>query len=164
MRYLVLLSILLSVITMPALAEIQLRARFYPQEHIQLNTQWLEPHIRKSTGNSARMNLMLAKSRYTELQLQIPPEFQGKAVKIYLAMPLQTPGFMGFEGLEVQWQSHRGFLDGSAQPGSRSLLFEGKINQEILSGRIAFTLYIDSRFVSGDFDFKPQYIIESNTP
>ncbi|MDH5327590.1 MAG: hypothetical protein OEZ68_01620 [Gammaproteobacteria bacterium] len=142
----------------PASALEVLSARFYPQEHLQLEAQWLEPQLR-SSKDRRQENLIIATSSLNELRLTIPAQYLGSIHKIYLVLPKQFEGVRD-QGVDIHWETRGRFLAGSAKPGQRVLLFQGLIDTELLWDEIVFTFTIDARYIYGPMAFHPQYEIE----
>ena len=135
-----------------------LNARFFPQEHLQIQTQWLEPELR-GAKNRDRENLLIASSSLSELRLTIPQQYIGSSHKVYLVMPNQFAGIRD-HGVEIRWETRGRFFPDTAKPGQRILLYEGLISDSVLWDEIVFTFTIDARYIYGPMEFHPHYEIE----
>ena len=152
-----LICTLLLFTTFSACGGERLNARFFPNEHLDIAMQWAEPL--HHANNRSRENIIIATTGMTELKLEIPAKYDGTTAKIYIVIPSQFQGIRD-NGVEIKWESRGTFINNSAQPGSKTLLYEGPLNGAELSGQIAFTFTIDSRRILGSIEFHPEYIIE----
>jgi len=149
----------LSLITLPALAGTRIESLYVPGPNLDLKARWLVPSSRMSSDR-ARANLMVAESTFTEIVFNIPSEFVGKNVKIFMIMPPQTVGMVGSTGLEVEWRTQGVLLPGKLQANEKVLFFEGVIPKSPLRDWIAYTFRMDARYTLGDVRFDPVYEIE----
>lgn len=157
MKYLGLIFLILTPFIVEAQSVERLNARFYPQEHLEIEMQWAQPlHGAK---NRQRENLLIAKTKLNELRLTIPSQYIGASKNIYLSIPQQFPGIRD-HGVQIRWETRGHFISGSAKPGERVLLFSGPITDVVLSDQIIFTFIIDARYVYGPMEFHPVYEIE----
>jgi hypothetical protein len=92
-------------------------------------------------------------SRYTE-----PPQ----RVRIFLVVPLTIVGLQSAESFEVSWASGGVFLSGRARPGQRALLFEGTVEQPVLSDTIEFSIRADAGQMVGAIEYETIFEIEAN--
>jgi hypothetical protein len=156
-----LLVLTLGLAAVPAYAGQRLEARFYPNPHLQLQSQWLEPVLRRGL-DLERASTLIATSPYTELQMIIPPAFVGKRVRILLVAPAQIRGITDCRGLEMEWKTQGTYLPGRARPGDRVLLYQGTVTSAVLRDMITFTYQINADYVDGPISVEPIYEIEEN--
>lgn len=97
-----------------------------------------------------------------EVRLAIPPRYlqPARPVRVYLVVPRQIPGLRGSAGLELSWTTQGLFLNGTARPGDRALIFQGRPQGPTLSDVVTFTLRVEGRETIGPLDFETVYEIE----
>lgn len=153
------LALALGLAALPAVAGQRLEARFFPNPHLELQAQWLEPVLRRGL-DPEQARVLIATSPYTELQMTIPAAMVGKRVRILLVAPTQIRGVSDRRGLEMEWKTQGTYLPGRARPGDRVLLYQGVVTNSLLRGMIAFTYRINGDYVEGHISVEPVYEIE----
>jgi hypothetical protein len=132
-----------------------------PVQRAQVNGAWEgvgfdpgDPRDGTVIARTGPMQVRLAiPSRYTE-----PPQ----RVRIFLVVPLTIAGLQSAESFEVSWASGGQFLSGRARPGQRALLFEGLIEQAVLSDTMDFSIRADAGQMVGAIEYETIFEIEAN--
>jgi hypothetical protein len=106
-----------------------------------------------------KLNLAVARFPGVDVYLDLSAHL-GQNARIYLSLPLQTPGLYSAGGLRLSWRGRGLFTEGSVTPGSRALLFSGLISQPSLRERLDFQIEMDMRQLMGELRFEPVYEIE----
>jgi hypothetical protein len=77
----------------------------------------------------------------TRVQIRLNTQaWIGQTGRIFMALPAQ-PGAQ----IQVQWQSQGMFINGQLLSGSRTLVWQGKINQAMLEDVLSVSLQTDGR-------------------
>lgn len=137
----------------------RLRSEFFPQHHLLLQGQWANPRF---TGDSEADAQVVAVYNDIELRLFIPPAFTSppQQVQVFMLMPVQIPGLDVGGGLEFSWVTRGRFLNGTARPGDRVLIFEGLVSEPVLADFLNLVITIDARRMLGAVRFDPLFEIE----
>lgn len=140
-----------------AAAPVRLDDGASPRSRIDVKSRWL--HGEEGLTDPARLNAMVADVPNLEVRLNTS-RYVGKSGRVYLVVPdfvsgMRTPG-----GLRVDWRTRGPMLPGSAIPGTRSLVYDGRIAAPVLADFLDFTLTIDGRFVDSTLRFEPYFEIE----
>jgi hypothetical protein len=86
--------------------------------------------------------------------------YVGRRARIFLRLPTAMPGADGVGDLELRWRSNGRLLGGSVSPGQEALLFEGMIDDPVVSGVLNFQLTMGAGGTQGRFNLEPLYEIE----
>jgi hypothetical protein len=86
--------------------------------------------------------------------------YVGKSGRVYLVVPDFVSGLRGATGFRVEWRTRGALLSGSAIPGTRSLVYDGRIATPVLADFLDLTLQLDGRFVDRGLRFEPHFEIE----
>jgi hypothetical protein len=137
----------------------RVRAEFFPQRHLALQGQWANPRF---TGDLDADSRLVAAYNDIELRLFIPPAFTSppQRAQIYMVVPSQIPGLDVGGGLQVSWLARGRFLNGTARPGDRVLIFEGVVSEPVLADFLSLTITIDARRMLGAVRLDPVFEIE----
>ena len=137
----------------------RVRSEFFPQRHLALAGQWANPRF---SGDIDADSRVVADYSNIELRLFIPPAFTSppQSAQIYMVVPSQIPGLDGGGGLQVSWTTRGRFLNGTARPGDRVLIFEGVVGEPVLTDFLNLTITIDARRMLGALRFDPLFEIE----
>jgi hypothetical protein len=137
----------------------RVRSEFFPQRHLALQAQWANPRF---TGDIDADSRMVAGYNDIELRLFIPPAFTSppQQVQIFMSVPVQIPGLDVGGGLEISWVTRGRFLNGTARPGDRVLIFEGLVSEPVLADFLNLTITIDARRMLGAVRLDPLFEIE----
>jgi hypothetical protein len=134
-------------------------SEFFPQRHLALQGQWANPRF---TGDIDADSRVVAVYNDIELRLFIPPAFASppQQAQIFMTMPVQIPGLDVGGGLEFSWVTRGRFLNGTARPGDRVLIFEGLVSEPVLTDFLNLVITIDARRMLGAVRFDPLFEIE----
>jgi hypothetical protein len=137
----------------------RVRSEFFPQRHLALQGQWANPRF---TGDLDADSGIVATYDNIELRLFIPPAFTSppQQAQIFMVIPSQIPGLDVGGGLQVSWVTRERFLNGTARPGDRVLIFEGLVGEPVLADFLNLTITIDARRMLGAVRFDPLFEIE----
>ena len=142
----------------PAAAQQRLSDALSPRQRVNAQLDWTERFPRRGM-HPDKLNAMTASAPGVELRLDTAA-VQGRRARVFLVLPLDIGGLRSPNGLRMEWKGRGRFLDGSAIPGQRTLLFEGDINAPVLQGFLDITLHLDARDVTLPFTCEPVYEIE----
>lgn len=127
-----------------------------PRQRVAVNPQWAYPEAEDSDD---RLNTLRADIASYEVRLNTRA-YVNRDAAIYLRLPLAIAGVRSPEGLRLEWQGRGRFVNGTARPGERALLFRGRIAEPMLTELIDIRLWLDGRHVDGGFQFDPVFEIE----
>lgn len=128
-----------------------------PRQRVQATTNWLYDGAGDWTAD--QMNALVADVRAMEFRLRTAP-YLGKTAEIYLVLPDHVSGLKSPTGFRVDWTTRGRFAPGSAVPGTRSLVFRGKITEPVMSDYFDFRIFIDARSWERGIEFDPVFEIE----
>lgn len=88
--------------------------------------------------------------------------FVGSPARIYLTLPAPSSGLGGVLDLELRWEAGSRFFAGAVRPGQSTLVFEGLIDEPVMTAIFDFVLALESgAAVATDvFVLEPIYEIE----
>ena len=110
-----------------------------------------------------QLNALYSTVRNFELRFNTA-QFTGRQARIYLGLPVVVRGLDDPAGMRLSWTTRGVFSDGTVTPGTRSLLFDGIINDAVLIDILDFTIEIDGRSFKNPITFEPEYEIEPVIP
>ncbi|MGW8369134.1 MAG: hypothetical protein ACWGPN_10700 [Gammaproteobacteria bacterium] len=88
-------------------------------------------------------------------------DFVGQSARIFLTLPLQSSaGLSGPGDLELRFEATGSFLSGSVRPGQSVLVFDGQIEQPVISVVFSFAVMFENTASSETFELEPYYEIE----
>jgi hypothetical protein len=98
-----------------------------------MNLRWqeLSPRLRNSALMEGAMQV--------RVRLNVKP-WLGRSGKIYMVLPAQLPG-----DITASWTTTGRLLPGRVQAGSRTLVYSGTINSEVLEDTLMLSLTVDGR-------------------
>ena len=158
MRY---LAVLLMLLACPA-AALELDDTLSPVQNIDMQVDWAHKY-RLDELSEDQLNALVAHYGNYEVRLNTSAHV-GQHVRIYLALPVTIRGLDDPAALRLSWTTRGNFIDGTVTPGSRTLLFDGQVDDVVLLDILDFTLEIDSRAFGAPINFEPDYEIEIVTP
>lgn len=158
MKYPFLMLLLLS----PPSVAMKLDDTLSPQQIIDMQVDWAHKY-RLEELNEDQLNALVSRFDNYEVRLNTAAHI-GQQVRVYLALPVNIRGLDDPSALRLSWTTRGAFLDGTATPGTRTLLFEGPVTDAVLVDILDFTLDIDSRAFTAPINFEPDYEIELVTP
>jgi hypothetical protein len=131
-----------------------------PVSRTQVDGSW------EGTGfdpRNARDGTVMARTGRMEVRLAIPRHYTDppRRVRIFLVVPVTIVGLQNAESFEVSWASGGVFLSGRARPGQRALLFEGLIQQPVLSDSVDFSFRADAANMVGAIEYETIFEIEA---
>lgn len=155
----ILLAALLGCLS--AAAATRLDDSLSPRQRVQATTHW----VYEGAGNWTvdQMNALVAEVRAMEFRLRTAP-YVGRNAEIYLALSDHVNGLKSPTGMRVDWTTRGRFSPGSATPGTRALVFRGKITEPVMSDYFDFRIFIDARSWERGIEFDPVFEIELVAP
>ena len=93
-----------------------------------------------------------------EFRLKTQP-YVGKKVQIFLGVPRLVKGLRSPSAMRLEWKTRSKFSPGSLLPGDRTLVFQGKITDSVMSD-FDFRIYLDGRYLERGLEFDPVFEIE----
>ena len=111
-----------------------------------------------------RDGTVVARTGPMEVRLAIPPQYidPARRVRIFLVVPVTIVGLQSAESFEVSWASGGVFLSGRARSGQRALLFEGPVENPVLSDTVNFSIRADAAQMIGAIDYETIFEIEAD--
>ncbi|MDX1697936.1 MAG: hypothetical protein R3308_06580 [Thiohalobacterales bacterium] len=155
------LAVILLLIAGPGVA-LELDDTLSPVQNIDMQVDWTHRY-RLDELSEDQLNALEAHYDNYELRLNTS-SYVGRRVRIYLALPVTIRGLDDPGALRLSWTTRGDFVDGTVTPGSRTLMFDGTVDDVVLVDILDFTLEIDSRAFSAPINFEPDYEIEIVTP
>ena len=113
---------------------------------------------------NSRDGTVIARTGRMEVRLSIPRHYTDppQRVRIFLVVPVTIVGLQSAESFEVSWASGGVFLSGRARAGQRALLFEGLVQQPVLSDTVDFSFRADAGSMVGAIEYETIFEIEAN--
>ncbi len=135
-----------------------------PRQNFSLELKWGPQDVQQALGAmfSGQNSALPPVSGYlggVEVRLDTR-EFVGQRVRIFLAVPASIAGDTSAGTLEIAWQARGIFASGSASPGQAALIFEGLLEEPIVSGTFDFAITAASAGVADSFSFELTYELE----
>jgi hypothetical protein len=156
-RALALLVVALAAVPAFAAAPVRLDDAASPRSRFDVKPRWL--YREEGLSDPARLNAMVAEVPHFEVRLNTA-RYVGKSGRVYLVVPDFVSGLRGATGFRAEWRARGPLLSGSAIPGARALVYDGKIATPVLADILDLTLQIDARFVDAGLRFEPRFEIE----
>ena len=135
-----------------------------PRQNFSLELKWGPQDVQQALGalfadqNSA---LPPVSGYLTGVEVRLDTrEFVGQRVRIFLAVPANIAGDTSAGTLEIAWQASGIFYSGSAVPGRAALVYEGLLEDPIVSGTFNFAITAASASVADSFSFELTYELE----
>lgn len=135
-----------------------------PRQNFSLELKWGPQDVQQALGalfadqNSA---LPPVSGYLTGVEVRLDTrEFVGQRVRIFLAVPANIAGDSSAGTLEIAWQASGIFYSGSAVPGRAALVYEGLLEDPIVSGTFNFAITAASSSVADSFSFELNYELE----
>jgi hypothetical protein len=128
-----------------------------PRQRIQATTTWVYP----GTGDlsSDQLNALVAVVPSMEFRLRTSP-YVGHDAEIYLSIPRGVSGLRSPTAMRLEWTTHGLFAAGSLTPGSRALVYRGRITDALMTGYFDFRVFLDARTSEFGIEFDPTFEIE----
>jgi hypothetical protein len=128
-----------------------------PRQRVQATTRWVYDGVGDWTAD--QRNALVADVRAMEFRLRTA-SYVGKTAEIYLALSDHVSGLKSPTGMRVDWTTRGRFSPGSATPGTRSLVFRGKITEPVMSDYFDFRIFIDALIWERGIEFDKVFEIE----
>ena len=111
-----------------------------------------------------RDGTVIARTGPMQVRLAIPGHYTNppRRVRIFLVVPVTIVGLRSTESFEVSWASGGVFLSGKARAGQRALLFEGLVDQPVLSDIVDFSIRADAGQMLGAVEYETIFEIEAS--
>ena len=87
--------------------------------------------------------------------------YNGRRARIYFGLPNQIEGYSGSAQFTLSWVADRIFSPGEVRPGSRTLIYDGLIDSDLLIEIFTFTIRINAKYLTGKLRYVPIYEIET---
>lgn len=156
-----LLLLIATLLSTAALAQ-RLDDSLSPRQQVDIRLDW-QNKLHPERLDDAQLNAMVSHVNNYELRLNTFAQ-KGKTARIYLGLPLVIRGLDDPGAFRLSWTTHGVFADGTVTPGMRSLLYEGVINDDVMTDIVDFTIEIDGRAFRNPITFEPEYDIEITAP
>lgn len=140
-----------------AFASTRLDDSLSPRQRVDATTRWLHDGI--GDWNEDQLNALVAEVRAMEFRLRTAP-YIGKNAEIYLSLPQRITGLKVPTSMRMEWTTRGTFAPGSVVPGSRALVWRGKITEPVMSDYFDFRIYYDARTAEGGIEFDPAFEID----
>jgi hypothetical protein len=141
-----------------ALASTRLDDSLSPRQRVETTAQWL--YDGTGSWNEDQVNALVARVSSMEFRLRTAP-YVGKNAEIYLSVPRHVTGLNVPASMRVEWTTRGTFGPGSVVPGSRALVWRGKITEPVMSDYFDFTIYFDARNWERGIEFDPVFEIDT---
>lgn len=128
-----------------------------PRSRFDVKPRW--QYDEEGLADPARLNAMVAEIPNVEVRLNTARHV-GKSGRVYLVVPDFVSGVRSPAAFRVEWRTRGQLQPGSAVPGTRALVYDGRIATPVLTDFLDLTLRMDARFVDGGLRFEPHFEIE----
>jgi len=126
------------------------------QPRVQLRQEWRDSFPNR--GGRPNLFGILARAS-VEVRLKTDA-YVGRRARIFLVLPtLANTGALPSD-LQVEWRTRGAMRAGVGAPGSRTLVFEGRVNAAITGDWFDFYVTADSRTLGRNVQFEPYFDIE----
>ena len=144
--------------TLPAqAAPVRLDDSLSSQPRLQMRQEWRDTYPNR--GRRPDLLGVLARAS-VEVRLKTSA-YVGRNARIFLVLPtLANTGALPPD-LLVEWRTRGVMRAGIGAPGSRTLVFEGRVAAPITGDWFDFYVTADSRTVGNNVQFEPYFVIES---
>jgi len=132
-----------------------------PRQRVQATTGWV--YDGPGDWNDDQMNALVANVNAMEFRLNTAP-YIGKTADIYLTVPGHVSGLTTPTAMRLDWTTRGRFASGSLVPGTRALVWHGKIVDSVMSDYFDFRIYLDARNWGGALEFDPVFEIDLAAP
>ena len=128
-----------------------------PRQRVQATTRW----VYEGTGDwtSDQLSALVAEVPTMEFRLRTAP-YVGHDAEIYLSIPRGVIGLKSPTAMRLEWTTRGLFIPGSLLPGSRTLVYRGRITDPLMTGYFDFRVFLDSRTSELGIEFDPTFEIE----
>jgi hypothetical protein len=133
-----------------------------PQQQLSLDFEWEKP-LYSGPANDSNFTAVVAHAYNVETRLNTA-KYLGQRARIYLGLPINVRGLRNPDSLRMTWTTNGLFSDGSVTPGTRQLIFEGTINEQVMRDNFNFTFEMDGRDLYQTVRLEPVYEIEIDAP
>jgi hypothetical protein len=138
-------------------APVRLDDSLSSQQRVVMRQEWRD--TRPNQGH--RMDLMTVLAR-ASVEVRLKTEaYVGRNARIFLVLPtLANTGALPAD-LRIEWRTRSTMRAGVAGPGSRTLVFEGRVTAPITGDWFDFYVTADSRGLGSNVQFEPYFEIET---
>ncbi len=135
-----------------------------PRQNFSLDLKWGPQDVQQALGAlfADQNSLLPPVSGYlsgVDVRLDTS-QFVGQRARIFLLIPAAIAGDNSGGTLEITWQARGVFESGSARPGQAVLIFEGLLEEAIISGTFDFAITAASAGAADSFSFELTYELE----
>ena len=133
-----------------------------PQQQLNLNFEWKEPFY-TGPANDRAFTAVVARANNVEIRLNTA-KYLNQRARIYLRLPVNVRGLRNPDSLRMTWTTNGLFSDGSVTPGTRQLIYQGTISEQVMRDIFNFSFEMDGRDLSQTLRLVPVYEIEIDAP
>ena len=134
-----------------------------PQQNYALDLDWQPQDINQMimsllSGSAGAAPPLVGYLPAVEVRLDTR-QFVGQRVRVYLRMPsaITDPSQTA---LRLNWEASGDLLSGSVYAGQEALLFEGRLENQVLDGVLNFVVIVEGQGVEESFVIEPIYELE----
>lgn len=128
-----------------------------PRQRVEATTRFV--YAGAGNWNADELNALVAEIRGMEFRLRTAP-YVGKNAEIYLTVADHVSGLKSPTAMRLDWTTRGRFASGSLVPGTRALLYRGKITDAVMSDFFDFTIHLDARNWERGLEFDPVFEID----
>lgn len=128
-----------------------------PRQRVEAKARWV--YEGEEAMGAERIARMVVEVPNLEIRLNTSA-WQGKQARIYINLPQAVPGIVSPEGMRAEWRARGRMLGGSVQPGGRTLVYDGLIEQSQTVEFFDFIIHLDARYTQRGIRFEPKFEIE----
>ena len=140
-----------------AQAGVRLDDSLSPRQRVEATTRFLYEGV--GNWNADQVSALVAQVRGMEFRLRTAP-YVGKSAEIYLTVADHVSGLKSPTAMRLEWTTRGRFAPGSLVPGTRALVYRGKITDAVMSDFFDFTIYLDARDWERGLEFDPVFEID----
>ena len=151
------LLVILAVSAVQA-APVRLDDSLSSQPRVWMRQEWRDTFPVR--GHQPNLLSVLARAS-VEVRLKTGP-YVGKQARIFLVLPtLANTGALPSE-MRIEWRTRGTMRAGFAGPGSRTLVYEGRVGTPVTGDWFDFFVTADSRSLGSNVQFEPYFEIETD--
>jgi hypothetical protein len=131
-----------------------------PVQRVNATAEWVGTDSDEDDRGEANASAMIVRVPGVEYRLNTSAQ-RGRNAKIYLVLPATITGLRNPSAIRAEWRTRSNtFLSGSVSGGNRTLVFSGRINDNLTTQIFDYTIHIDASTASSNIEFRPHFEIE----
>ena len=138
-------------------APVRLDDSLSSQQRVVMRQEWRDAY--PNQGHRPDLMTVLARAS-VEVRLKTEA-YVGRNARVFLVLPtLANTGALPAD-LRIEWRTRGAMRAGIAAPGTRTLVFEGRIGAPVIGDWFDFYVTADSRALGSNVQFEPYFDLET---